>query len=286
MGSRKNKTEVPPDNNRWATTYSDMITLLLVFFIVLYTLSKVDVQRFEQMAFGLKSEFGKALDLKEAPPKIILSGGVADSEQPPLIFDRFTPPVFEEVDLVEMIIPDKMEESDIDPEEMDDQIMISDSNKELIGIAQELNEKLVDGKSENDVQIILENDLLIIIIKTEGVLFESGSAVLKTEILPTLDIISESLLYYSGLIMVEGHTDNNPINTAIYPSNWELSSGRASAVLRYWVENGLILEGDIVAAGYADTKPADTNDTEEGRARNRRVEIKILSTEDGKKLVR
>lgn len=117
-------------------------------------------------------------------------------------------------------------------------------------------------------------------------MFDSGSAQLNEDIKPLLDIIADSLKFYRGLVMVEGHTDNVPINTPRYPSNWELSTSRAVSVLKYWIDNKMLLPGDVVAAGYADTKPIDTNETAEGRAKNRRVEILVLSREEAKTITR
>jgi len=161
-----------------------------------------------------------------------------------------------------------------------------ETDSELLGIARDLENKVEKKEMGEFIDILFENNSLILRIKTEGVLFDSGSAQLKKDILPLLDAIAESLKFYRGLILVEGHTDNLPINTLAYPSNWELSSARASSVLRYWVENDRILGQDIAAAGYADTRPIGDNDTVEGRGKNRRVEILVLSRYDAEKLLK
>ncbi len=270
------------DSGRWLTTYSDMITLLLIFFIVLYTLSRVDLEKFERTASSIRTEFGSVVSLEGSGLRIT-SSGVSNSGDPLVIFDRFNPPVIKEIEYIDMQYPsgkkvlEELEKENIQKPETD---------SELLGIARDLENKVEKKEMGEFIDILFENNSLILRIKTEGVLFDSGSAQLKKDILPLLDAIAESLKFYRGLILVEGHTDNLPINTLAYPSNWELSSARASSVLRYWVENDRILGQDIAAAGYADTRPIGDNDTVEGRGKNRRVEILVLSRYDAEKLLK
>ncbi len=141
-------------------------------------------------------------------------------------------------------------------------------------------------KDYDNVNLSLENRGLIIRIQSEGILFDSGIAQVRTEIMPLLDIIAKSFKYYTGMVVIEGHTDNKPINTIAYPSNWELSTARASSVLKYWLDKELVSAENVMAAGFADTQPRESNDTEEGRAKNRRVEILVLNKETSKLLLK
>lgn len=278
---RKLPDENSDDSGRWLLTYSDMITLLLVFFIVLYTLSRVDLERFESTATSIRMIFGSELSIDKSKGELIFSGGLSNSGTPLVIFDRFTQPVIKDIEYIDVQYPTEEEDME-DPEDKYDSM--SDAGPELSGIARDLDEKIGKKEMSEFIDVLFENNNLVLRIKTEGVLFDSGSALLKKEILPLLDIIADSLQFYRGLILVEGHTDNLPINTVAYPSNWELSSARASSVLRYWVENNMILTQDIAAAGYADTRPIESNDTAAGRGQNRRVEILVMNRDYAQRL--
>ena len=270
---RGNKSKENVD--RWLTTYSDMITNLLVFFVLLYSISMVDLAKFKEIAMSLRTAFGTGfIEFIDDSSRLFNNNSEEDS-RPVVIFDRFVPPVMEDIEEIGKGF--SRGESEISEKDLKDgKVFVSDDIAELLGIAKNLETKIKEAKLDENVTLSIEEGILIIRIKSEGVLFESGSAELKSDILPLLDIISDSLKFYRGLIMVEGHTDNVPINTMRFPSNLELSTARAVSVLKYWIDNKKILPSDIVAAGYADTRPIDTNDTAEGRAKNRRVEILIL----------
>jgi len=127
------------------------------------------------------------------------------------------------------------------------------------------------------VDVRMRREGLAIILRSSGriSMFDSGSAEIKPEFLPILNKIAEELIKIPNEIRIEGHTDNRPINTPRYPSNWELSTARAASVARYLVRKGIDPKR-ISIAGYGELKPIASNDTPEGRARNRRVEILIL----------
>ncbi len=114
------------------------------------------------------------------------------------------------------------------------------------------------------------------IILQERVLFDSGDATIKPEYYPILDKLAEIISSIPNPVEVEGHTDSIPISTSKFPSNWELSTARASSVVRYFISKGINPER-LKASGYADTKPIASNTTPEGRAQNRRIEVFILN---------
>ncbi len=278
----KKDTKKGENTDRWLTTYSDMITLLLVFFVLLYSMSLVDLEKFRKISYGLSLVFGTGFTEFIDEDAEAFGGKVNGVSDPVIVFDRFVPPVIKDIEKIGESFyrekPDQIKDYELE----DNKKFVSDEETELLGIARNLKQKIAEAKLEDKVTISMEGGILIIRIKTEGVLFDSGSADLKENVVPILDIIGDSLRFYRGLIMVEGHTDNVPINTLKYPSNWELSTARAVSVLKYWVEKNVILPTDIVAAGYADTRPVDTNETPEGRAKNRRVEILVLGRDKAK----
>lgn len=122
-----------------------------------------------------------------------------------------------------------------------------------------------------------------LITLSSGILFSSGSAELKPEAKKAIDEVYQIYLKDSKMgIVIKGHTDNKPISNIIFPSNWELSMARAGSVARYLIKRWKVPDYRIVTAGYADTMPVASNETEEGRALNRRVEIWVLKGEEDK----
>ena len=128
--------------------------------------------------------------------------------------------------------------------------------------------------AQNKIKILEVKDGITIVIN-DSFLFKSGQAQIDPTFEKDLLQISDILKKYPNKIQVEGHTDNNQISTGMYPSNWELSSARASSVVRAFITNG-VQESQLTAIGYAANQPIESNNSEEGRYRNRRVAIKIL----------
>lgn len=152
----------------------------------------------------------------------------------------------------------------------------SDSKEiKVIEFEKTLNELNIALKDKKDMQIIPQ-DAKITIRLGEGVLFDEGSAIIKADSKKSLDILVAQLKKNDKQIRVEGHSDNLPIKGGKYSSNWELSSARAVNILSYMMSNG-IDKNRLSAAGYADNMPVATNDTQEGRAKNRRVDIIIIN---------
>lgn len=152
----------------------------------------------------------------------------------------------------------------------------SDSDKiKVIEFEKTLNELNIALKDKKDMQIIPQ-DAKITIRLGEGVLFDEGSAIIKADSKKALDILIAELKKNDKQIRVEGHSDNLPVKGGKYSSNWELSSARAVNILSYMMSNG-IDKKRLSAAGYADNMPVATNDTQEGRAKNRRVDIIIIN---------
>lgn len=131
-------------------------------------------------------------------------------------------------------------------------------------------------EGENKVEIITQKGQITIRLG-EGVLFDEGSAIIKPNAKKTLDKLAQQIKNCDNKIRIEGHSDNTPIRNSKYSSNWELSSARAVNIVRYLIENSKIEKSRLSASGYADNVPVATNETQEGRAKNRRVDIIIIN---------
>ncbi|WP_097025842.1 flagellar motor protein MotB [Clostridium peptidivorans] len=226
-------------NNEWIATYSDTVTLLLTFFILLYSISSVDTQKLKQVASAFQS---------------VLSG-----ESGHTIFDfnmknGDVPMVGETVDL----------------------------GSDTGGRENELYDKVRDFVDQNKLQntVSVKSDRRGVSLELkDNVLFETGQGEIKDSSLPILEKLNKVILNLPNEIVVEGHTDNVPISNYKYSSNWELSTARAVNVVRYFVETKKHNPSRFTAAGYGEFKPLYLNDTEEHKARNRRVNIVIVASE-------
>jgi chemotaxis protein MotB len=298
--AKKNKHEEHENAERWLLTYSDMITLLMVFFIMMYAMSMLDMAKFDKAKTGFQQAF-RGIGTPGILPggKSVFGSGGNNPEVPGIIavFEDFVKPQTEaekaEAEAVKTGFPPtesvgKVNEAEVDLKTVssEEALKITGADKELVYIAESILENIQGTENYNNVNLSLENRGLIIRIQSEGILFDSGIAQIRTEIMPLLDIIAKSFKFYTGMVVIEGHTDNKPISTIAYPSNWELSTARASSVLKYWLDGGLVSAENVMAAGFADTQPRESNDTEEGRAKNRRVEILVLNKETSKLLLK
>lgn len=232
----------------WMVTYGDLVTLLMCFFVLLFAFSEIDAQKFEAVMQSFQGSAG------------VLESGKSLSEDQ-LIFDASP-------------------ENDTTPESTQEEPM--DIVQEMLNEAkaefeETLADKLKGQEFVADIDIEIIDNKIVIRLKN-NVLFDSAKATIKPEALEILTIIGEVLkgeLFTNSEIKIEGHTDDVPINTIQFPSNWELSAARATSVLNYFVNELDFKQTRMSIAGYAEFQPIDTNDTVEGRANNRRVEIII-----------
>lgn len=234
----------------WMVTYGDLVTLLMCFFVLLFAFSEIDAQKFDAVMKSFQGSAG-----------VLESGKSLTEDQ--LVFDASpeqdttpTETVPEELEIIEEIL-----------KEMTEQLEEELTGRDLIDVVEF---DIVDTK-------------LIIKLK-DNVLFDPAKADIKPEALGILNILGETLkgeIFLNSDFSFEGHTDNVPINTIRFPSNWELSASRATSVLRYFSDELAFPEDRLGIAGYADKKPLDTNDTPEGRAANRRVEIIVENIDLG-----
>jgi chemotaxis protein MotB len=244
-----------PDE-RWLLTYADMITLLLALFVVLFAISSVNVSKVKALQQSLRDAFsGNVLNSGEAIMETSNSVAVRELETAP----RVAP-----------AIPSIGQPSEADAREA---LAARREEDELQALKRRLDAYAAAHGFRDSVETVVARRGLVVRLLTDRVLFDSGLADLKAEGLPLLAQIG-TLLTVEGRhpILVEGHTDDVPISTARYASNWELSTSRATAVVRHLIDRGVPTRR-FGAAGYADLHPLTTNGTDAGRARNRRVEI-------------
>jgi chemotaxis protein MotB len=252
------------NHEAWVIPYADLLTLLMGLFLVLWSLGQTDLAKAAKVQAGFAAELGVG-------PAGGQLGGAAAS-QTAGTSDK-TPEGQDVVDL-----RNKLSEADAIQAQAEARAADIRAEQAELKQAQQQIQAQLDARGLSDkVQMRLEPQGLIV-VATDGLLFGSGSAALGDAGQRAIDIIAEPMKSLSQPIRIEGHTDNTPIATGQFPSNWELSSGRASTVLRHLVEQFGLPAGRVSAAGYADTRPVAGNDTAAGRAANRRVEIVLIAT--------
>jgi len=234
--------DIEPDNHdRWLVSYADFMTLLFAFFVVMYAISSVNTSKYQVLSDALGSAFGK--------PGMLIRDTIPLS---PVMSPRLQLP--------------RARPSDG---------MLRRERERMTGMARELLSALAPLVNQGKVRVSETNRGVSIEI-SDSILFAQGEAKLSTESSDVLKAISLILKASSHAIQVEGHTDDVPINQMQFPSNWELSAVRASSVVRLFVGNG-IADNRLVALGHGSTQPVMTNKTAEGRSRNRRVQVMVLS---------
>lgn len=249
MRRRRRRSNGGNENvDRWLITYADLITLLLAFFVMMYAISQVDVAKFETIARSLATEF-------TSDPSLIELGNRADVEK--------HPPESEGLDLSQL-------EKKEDKREADN----AKSNAELDALYAKIKQYVVEHDLESDIRV--ENARRgVEITFAEHILFDLGKAELKKQSTKVLKPIVPLLNELNNPISVEGHTDNLPIISGAYKSNWELSTERALSVLTY-LEKAGVDSKRLALVGYGEYKPVKPNNSDDNRQFNRRVNLVIL----------
>ena len=258
----KKKQEDPPAGSpAWMATFSDLMNLLLCFFVLLFSMSTVDAQKFELVAASFANTFsiftagGKAIG-----EGIMISNGVSQLNQ----LDEYINSVGKAASSEE-IVEDDFKEVE---------------NKKLKAseeLAEKVSEALQEAGVGEDVDISF-NSQYVLLTMNGALLFDSGKADIKEDSFGLLEQVAHVLERFSqGKIEVEGHTDNVPMSGAKYADNDELSSARAISVFRYLISNTTIDPVNIKHSGRGEYVPIADNSTPEGRSMNRRVEIKIYN---------
>lgn len=259
--ARKKQEDPPKGLAPWMATFSDLMNLLLCFFVLLFSMSTVDAEKFEQVAASLASSFS------------ILSGGGSSIGEGVLISSG----VSQLSDLDQYFSSmGRNEEGDT---ELDTK---NEYQEEALQESEEMAEEIEKILQNNGIEEQIDMDFnshYVLLTLNGALLFDSGSANIKAESLPLIDKISLIIDKYSDrLVEIEGHTDNVPISNANYRNNNELSSARALAVLEYFIDEKGEDPSRMKSSGRGEYVPISDNSTAEGRARNRRVEIKIYNS--------
>jgi chemotaxis protein MotB len=256
MAKRKQRHEEHPDE-RWLITYADVLTLMFVLFMVLFSISVVNTAKFDMLKETLEDAFNSGL--AQGGDSVLDSNPGAPAPAVSTQLGQIAP----QVPSLQGISP-----TDATPEQVLESVQLEAAQK---AVEQKLDDAGVGGK----VSTTVNERGLAIRLETDGVLFTPGSASLQPAGARIITPIGQSLRALPNPVRVEGHTDSSPISTAEFPSNWELSGARASAVVRTMIGAG-IPATRFQATGFADTKPLGDNDVAAGRAMNRRVEILVL----------
>jgi chemotaxis protein MotB len=261
-------------------TFADMMSLLMCFFVLLLSFAEVDAVRFKKMAEAMKDAFGVQ---REIPVTEVVKGTSVVMQE----FSSGKPepsPIKEirqqttDLEREFLDIADKAEVEDLDLDEAK-AAMEAKLEKEVQEQAQELQEMLDQEIDEGLLNVDREKTKIIIRIQEKGS-FASGHASLNPEFFEVISKITGVVANTPGKIVVAGHTDDVPISTARFRSNWELSSARAVTVVHAMLSDAALDEERFLIQGYADSKPLVPNDSPENRALNRRVELVIQRGED------
>jgi chemotaxis protein MotB len=261
--ARKKKHEEHVNHERWLITYADLITLLLVFFIIMYAMSKIDTEKYTILAQSLNLQFTKG-------DSIIPKGNGISGQITPTNGDGKT----------EGNGTSNQDQSNLNnisaEKEKEDR---EKKEKELQDLLQKINDYIAEHDLQTQVSVtntfrgiaVTLNDLF---------LFDLGKADLKPASFPILQKLATLFPTLNSTISIEGHTDNLPLNAGSpFIVNWGLSGARSLSVLRYFKNTAGLDDRKFISTGYGDTKPKVPNDTAENRAKNRRVEIIVLRSD-------
>ena len=268
------------NEERWLVSFADMMTLLFALFMVLFSISSVNISKYQTLQQSLKAAFSGS----------ILPGGRSIMQSGSQSTTAHTPATAEIPSLVPLnpvaaakanpsIASSKANQSSasLNSKQLEAALnSMSAALREqasLASLKQKLDAYAKEHGLSHDVQTVIDRRGLVVRVLTDQLLFASGQATLQPAGFPLLNEVAQLLnVDKSHPITVEGHTDNVPISSSQYPSNWELSTDRATTVVRYLIAQGVNRER-LGAVGYADLHPLASNATAAGRAKNRRVEI-------------
>jgi chemotaxis protein MotB len=257
-GSRKGKrgAEGYHPDERWLLTYSDLITLLMALFIILWAMSTTSADKFDALKQSLANALGSPLFVGQTS---VMDGASGAKEK------------------VEPVTPQDASESEAAQRRQSAAAAAANELEDLARVKAEVDAYASTQGLSGKITTGIDERGLVIRILPDDMLFDTGEADLRPEARPVLDKLVGivSSLRYDNPIRIEGNTDDVPISTPRFRNNFELSTGRAVTVLTVFLEDG-VASGRLSAAGYADTRPVDTNETPEGRSLNRRVEVVIV----------
>ncbi|RDE18330.1 type VI secretion system protein TssL [Motiliproteus coralliicola] len=282
----------PPGSPAWMATFADLMSLLMCFFVLLLSFSEMDVLKFKQLAGSMREAFGvqnqiKAKDIPKGTSIIAQEFSPGRPEPTPLneVRQFSTDTSKRNLDVrrqegrAEFLDMDAGELQELlrqmKEEEAQQEQNRSEAEQDALTMALALQKEIGEGS----VDVETRDGKVIIRVKEKGS-FTSGAAELNAEFVPIISKIRDVLLGIKGMVAVEGHTDNIPISTAEFQSNWGLSAARALSVAQELFADPRIDQSRYEVSGYADSKPLVPNNSAENRSINRRVEIVIQKGKD------
>ena len=245
--ARKKAHEKEANHERWLVSYADFITLLFAVFVTLYAMSQTDKKKIEEVMESMRDSFGYSKSSPASKPSVIEAGTMS-------------------------IIP-AMRKLSSAPKHGS---RSKGGEKDFKATKASIEAYLMKVGAQEKVSVAINQRGLVVSLKEAG-FFDSGSATLKQSSYTLLNDVVESLASYSNGIRVEGHTDNVPISSHAFPSNWELSTTRATNVVQYLTKQDDFDPSNVSATGYGEYRPIADNSSEEGRRKNRRVDLVLLS---------
>ena len=251
----KREPEKHANHERWLVSYGDLLTLLFAVFVVMYAMGQSDKKKAEEVAASINEAFGVAKVGSGARPAVIPSGAIS---------------------VVPNLKPKTVSVTTIRTTGGKTRQYATSTDYTTIKAA--LDAYLVKSGAQNKVAVEITRRGIVVSLKEAG-FFDSGSARLKKESGETLAAIAETLNQYANMFRVEGHTDNIPIHSGEFRSNWELSTIRATTVVHFLTESAGFAPESLSAVGYGEYRPLNGNETPETRAKNRRVDIVLLAVD-------
>ena len=250
MARGRKRPDEEGSSYNWMDTYGDLVTLLLCFFVLLYSFSSIDAEKWQELVGAFTGRTVAAVD--QIDPKTAREDAI----------------VVEGVDKKDDVKEEDQETANVVADEFED---------EFDALYEAIRYYIITNGLENKISVN-KDDNVIIVRFLEVVLFDSGEASIREdgrEVLGHIISIIKENVDAIQMLRIEGHTDNVPIHTYEFDSNWELSMARANAALKVFIESGVIDMEKLSAAAYGEYQPVDTNETPEGRSSNRRVDFVI-----------
>lgn len=263
--AKKKKEEAPaPGSPAWMATFGDLMNLLLCFFVMLFSMSTIDAAKFELMAASFSDSFSVfSAGATAIGDGILVSNGVSQLNE----LDQYI---------------NSMGQAETSEKNKEEEVYSNQAEQEQLKESEELAEKIEEAVEEQNLDKEIDVDFTsqyVLLTMNGAFLFDSGSDTIKEDALPVLDKVGVILERYAeSTIEIEGHTDNVPIHNARFANNNELSSFRALSVFDYLIRTTSLDPATIKHSGRGEYVPVADNSSPEGRAKNRRVEIKIYHT--------
>jgi chemotaxis protein MotB len=248
---KKHKKHEHVNHERWLVSYADFITLLFAFFVVMFAVSQVDSKKLGRFTESVNVAFrANGLFAPTGGSPLERGGSAGSAVVPAIVHDR--PSLFR----------------------------YTAASPRAQAVKESLEERF-DAAGLGSSAGLRYDERGVVVSLPEGLYFRAGTANLRPEVLPALAEVAKAVGAERGTLVVEGHTDDLPVQSPLFPSNWELSSARAARVVRYLVEEAGIEGARLSAVGLADTRPLVENTDAETRAANRRVQIVVVTEEAG-----